>query len=70
MAITVCSNRPIMKFLYFIKVSAMILFVCMCTDIPPKQKKNIIMMLFVIGFAIRLVKKTPFVRSNIPFNKT
>lgn len=48
----------------------MILFVCICTDNPPKEKKKIIIIPFVMGFVIRLVKKTPFVRSNIPFNKT
>ena len=48
----------------------MILFVCICTDIPPKEKKTITIIALIIGFAIRLVKKTPFVRSNIPFNKT
>lgn len=64
---SVCRIRPIKKFLYFILVSVMILFVCMCTEMPPKEIKKIIISALCMGCVIRLVKKIPLVRSNMPF---
>lgn len=60
---------PWKKDLYFIGVSVRILFVCICTEIPPKEIKKIINIPLMVGFVIKLVKNIPFVRSKSPFNK-
>ena len=63
---TICSIRPCKKFLYLILVSEMILFICIFTDIPPKEKNISIIIPLIVSFDNREVKKTPFVKSNKP----